>query len=101
MYQVMWGRSDGMRAEPQVLQLHAPPPFSASKIGAIEQAPLMTTYSTPTVIAVFDDPRNGSNGKGRIDPGDAINSRPRLWVDQNQNGVGEPSSACKTLRRCS
>lgn len=42
-------------------------------------------------LRVFDDPANGGNGNGKIDPGDAVYSSLLLWIDQNHNGVSEPS----------
>jgi hypothetical protein len=42
-------------------------------------------------LAVFDDPRNGGNGNGKIDPGDAIWPSLRLWIDRTHDGISEPS----------
>jgi trimeric autotransporter adhesin len=42
-------------------------------------------------LAVYDDPENGGNDNGFIDPGDAIYSKLLLWIDENHDGISQPS----------
>lgn len=42
-------------------------------------------------LAVFDDPANGGNANGVIDPGDSVYPRLRVWIDANHNGYSEPN----------
>lgn len=41
-------------------------------------------------LAIYDDPKNGGNNNGMIDPGDAVWPRLRVWVDKNQDGTSQP-----------
>ncbi len=40
-------------------------------------------------LAVYDDPKNGGNGNGVIDAGDAIFASLRLWIDANHDGISQ------------
>lgn len=42
-------------------------------------------------LGVYDQPANGGNGDGIIDPRDKIFSALRLWIDSNHDGVCQPS----------
>jgi hypothetical protein len=42
-------------------------------------------------LAVFDEPANGRNGNGVIDPGDAVFDHLLIWIDDNHNGISEPN----------
>lgn len=41
-------------------------------------------------LAIYDDPKNGGNNNGVIDPGDAIWPHLRVWVDENHDGISQP-----------
>jgi hypothetical protein len=42
-------------------------------------------------LAVYDRPENGGNGNGVIDPGDQIYGSLLIWIDDNHDGISEPS----------
>ena len=42
-------------------------------------------------LAVYDEPANGGNGNGLIDPGDAIYDKLLVWTDTNHDGISQPS----------
>jgi hypothetical protein len=42
-------------------------------------------------LAVYDTPAQGGDGDGVIDSRDAVFSRLRLWIDDNHDGVSQPS----------
>lgn len=41
-------------------------------------------------LAVYDNPGLGGNANGKIDPGDAIWGRLRVWIDTNHDGISQP-----------
>jgi hypothetical protein len=41
-------------------------------------------------LSVFDEPKNGGNNNGKIDQGDAVYWRLRLWIDKNHDGISQP-----------
>ncbi|MBV8833343.1 MAG: RICIN domain-containing protein [Acidobacteriaceae bacterium] len=59
--------------------------------GNMTHQPLSTDPNGYLALAVFDDPRNGGNGNGYIDPGDSVYERLTVWVDDNHNGFSEPN----------
>src|ERR1035441_9183890 len=48
-------------------------------------------------LSVFDEPANGGNGNGVIDPGDAVYPHLRVWIDANHDGISQPDEL-KTLQ---